>query len=270
MKIRLPTVMTAILLGSGALAAEDVPIPSASPDARASPAAADKGPVEDLPPVYSEVLEKLRNRKFRDNDADTVGLKFGGAEANEWPPIQIAGLRETKKGPVIVLVGDGREYFAGDLVQGALLLSITDGVALFEFHGEKKSFAVEAEVTDITIRVIRQIEGEWAVFFEDEKRPTYAGEVFKGFKVIEVSPKKVIVERGKDRRELVPKAKAVDVTAIPFRGILQVGKDRFAVVAGRPEPVRVGDTIDGAKILEINEHAVVFEVNGEKKTVTVR
>lgn len=247
--------------------AGDVPVPGATP---APSPAAEVVPAEELPPVYGTVLGRLKDRKFRDPDADAVGLKFGATEGNEWPPIRIAATRETKKGPAVLLEGDDREYLAGDVVQGALLLSIAAGEALFEFHGEKKSFPVQAEVTEINIRLVRQIEGEWAVFFEDARRPTYTGENFKGFKVLEIAPTAVTVQRGSEKRTLVPRPAEVDVTRIPFRGILQVGKDRFAVVTGRPDPVRVGDTIEGAKILEINEHSVVFEVNGEKKTVTLR
>ena len=240
--------------------------PKESPSATASPRSTSSDEVSES---YRKVLQQLDARRVQDHAAE-VTFRFSPLEGPSWPRIRLKEIRATARGPAVILEGDGREYLPGDLASGARLVIVTADEAVFEFNGEKRKFSTRRVFPVITVRSIRQIEGEWTVFLDEEKRAFYRGDTYREVKILAIEPDGVVLQSGTEYRKIAPKAVRKPFPDIAFTGVIEMGGGRVAFVKGRSDPARVGDTIQGARVVDISPSAVTLEFEGEVRPVPIR
>jgi hypothetical protein len=211
----------------------------------------------------------LRARKAQDH-SEEVTFRFASLEGPTWPRIRLKEIRATQGGPVVVLEDDAREYRPGDPVLGARLVTVAGEGALFEFNGETRRFSLKRGFPTISVRVIKQVEGELAAFLEDEKRARYTGDTFRDAKILRIEPDGVTVQVGAEVRKLVPREVKPVFPEVSFTGVIEMGGGRVALIRGKPDPVRVGDTIEGARVVEITPTYVTLEFQGETRAIPIR
>lgn len=117
----------------------------------------------------------------------------------------------------------------------------------------------------LAVRAIKQVEGEWAAFLEGERRPVYPGDVVRGSRVVRIEADGVTFQFGTEQKKVGPKIEKKPFPELAFTGIIDTPGGRVVLLKGRPDPLKVGDVVDGAKILEITPAGVNVEYDGAKR-----
>lgn len=255
-RLRLPWIA---LLAAGLVHAQS-PTPAPSPSASASPAAR----VEEIPEAYRRLLATLRTRAEEPLPAKEI--LFGRISAPDWASLRVKEIKQTPRGLVLVLEGDPKEYAVGAIVTGRRLSNLTLEEATFEQGGEQRRIKLRRAAPTLQVRAIKQVEGEWAAFMEGERRPLYPGDVVKAARIVKIEPDGVTFQIGAELKKFGPKVEKKPFPVLAFNGIIDMGTGRVVLIKGRPDPVKVGDAVDGARILEIAPTGVVVEYDGVKRT----
>lgn len=241
------------------LAQAQSPSPASSPSPSPSPAAR----VEEIPEAYRRVLAMLKGRAEEPLPAKEI--LFGRISAPDWASLRVREIKQTPRGLVLVLENDPKEYTIGAIVQGRRLSNLTLEEATFEQGGEQRRIKLRRAAPTLQVRAIKQVEGEWAAFMEGERRPLYPGDVVKAARIVKIEADGVTFQIGAEMKKFSPKVEKKPFPALAFNGIIDMGTGRVVLIKGRPDPVKVGDVVEGAKILAITPSAVNVEYDGVQK-----
>lgn len=241
------------------------PEPGATPQPGASPAAR---VLDEIPDSYRRILETLRAR--REEELPPGGLRFGRSDTPDWNTLRVREIRTTARGLALVLEDDAKEYVVNDVVRGRRLAALSAEEATFEHAGEQRRIKLKRALPTLAVRAIKQVEGEWAAFMEGERRPLYPGDVVRGARIVAVAPDGVTFQLGQETKKISPRPVKQPFPALAFNGTIDMTAGRVVLIKGRPDPVKVGDVVDGARIVEISSTGVSVEYQGEKRTFPSR
>lgn len=122
----------------------------------------------------------------------------------------------------------------------------------------------------VVVRSVKQIEGEWAAFLDEDRRPSYPGQVVRGWKIVAVEENGVTFQLGDERKKIAVKPVRPPFPELAFNGIVDMPGGRVVLMKGRRDPVKVGDVIFGARIVDIQPGRVLVEHFGERRTLPVK
>jgi hypothetical protein len=240
-----------------------------SPAPGPSPSAAPKISEDAIPLSYRRVLAALRDRK--PEPPLTAPLRFGRPERPDWSTVKVREIRASGKGFVLLLEDDPKEYKLGDEVRGRKLVELTADEAAFDEGGERRRVKMRrTALPTVLVRSVKQIEGEWAAFLEGERRPVYPGDVVRTWRVVSIDEGGVTFQIGNEQRKIAPKPVKPPFPELAFNGMVDMPTGRVVLMKGRRDPVKVGDVVDGAKIVDIQARQVTVEHFGEKRIVPIR
>ena len=251
------------LIVAPALAQSSNSAPNVAPSPAPSPAASAKA--EEMPEAYRRILTTLKSRK--EEDLPPTDLRFGRSDA-DWGGLRVKEIKATPRGLALVLDDDPKEYYPNDKVKGKRLVALTAEEATFEHAGEQRRVKLHRATPLLQVRAIKQVEGEWAAFMEGERRPLYPGDVVRGARIVRIEPDGVSFQMGVEIKKFGPKAVKPPFPTLAFNGIINMPGmpgGRVVLIKGRPDPVKVGDLVEGAKILEITPASISVEYEGQKR-----
>jgi len=262
MRMLLPLAAASLLGTASALLAAASPAPP-SPAPSASPRAD-----EEVPEGYRKLLATLRSRHEEDLPAND--LLFGRAEAPDFSNLRVREIKPGAHGMGLFLEDDPKEYHVNDIVQGRRLVALAPDEATFEHRGEQRRVKIKRAAPTLQVRAIKPVEGELAAFMEGERRPLYPGDLVRGARIVKVEADGVTFQIGAEVKKIGPKPVKKPFPALAFNGIIEMASGRVVLLKGRPEPVKVGDVVDGAKILEVTPTAIAVEYEGERRSFPPR
>ena len=219
---------------------------------------------EEIPEPYRRLLAMLRNRA--EDPLPPKDILFGRTSAPDWASVRVHEIKPTPRGLALVLEDDPKEYVVGAIVHGRRLSALTPDEATFEQAGEQRRIKLKRAAPTLAVRAIKQVEGEWAAFMEGERRPLYPGDVVRGARILRVEPDGVVFQIGSEQKKFSPKVEKKAFPTLAFNGIIDMTGGRVVLLKGRPDPLKVGDVVEGARILEIAPAGISVEYDGVRRT----
>lgn len=122
----------------------------------------------------------------------------------------------------------------------------------------------------VVVRSVKQIEGEWAAFLDEDRRPSYPGQVVRGWKIVTVEESGVTFQLGDERKKVAAKPVRPPFPELVFNGMVDMPTGRVVLMKDRRDPVKVGDVVSGARIVDIQPGKVLVEHYGERRSLPVK
>lgn len=122
----------------------------------------------------------------------------------------------------------------------------------------------------VVVRSVKLIEGEWAAFLDEDRRPAYPGHVVRGWKIVNVEESGVTFQLGDEKKKVAAKPVRPPFPELAFNGMVDMPTGRVVLMKGRRDPVKVGDVVQGARILDIQPGKVLVEHYGERRTLPTK
>lgn len=220
---------------------------------------------EEVDALHAKILSKLHERT-KAAEAGPVAFRLKRLPRPPWPPLTLRSVVRRAQGFVATFDGDPVELRPGNLVKGVRIAAIDAERVTLEFNGEQKVLDAPRRFPPIVLRGITPFRNEWLADFEGERRPYSSGETILGARIVSVTQRTVTLEFNGATKTLDLAAPRTFPTPTPT-GIMRIGNDWAAIFTGDPAVKRRGDTVQGARIVVIDQHGVTLEYAGERRRV---
>lgn len=222
--------------------------------------------------VQESVLDLLRKRTVPRKPPQPARFRFGRLGNPEWPDIRVSEVRRGESGLKVLFAGDKEAYAEGGRVKAldVQIIRIRDETVTLELRQERRDFPVPLRFPALELRAIEALHGAWVAYFVGDRRPHYEGDEVLGARLRKIVERAVTLEFRGTQKTLALAPVKPTFPVVTYRGCMGVGRTRsgiFLLDGGKQELKSVGDSISGARIVEVLDDRVVLRFGDEVRTV---